>query len=317
MARTDRLGSPAPRAGDAVASVVVPAHDEESVVGALLHALADGETDVVVVANGCSDRTAAVAREVPGVRVVETPVASKMRALALGDRHASGFPRFYVDADVVLGAADLRLLVDALREPGVHAVGPERRLDLTGAGWLVRAYYSVWARLPGVRRELYGRGVIGVDEAGHRRLAGWPETMADDLVAAMSFAPEELRVVAGAGVLIRGPRTYRDLLRRRVRAMTGNRRLARDAAAPPLRPAGGGLTTLVSLTRHEPRLLPAVAVFLGTALLARTRARWAVARGSTVWLRDESSRLPDRQPGPPRTTGAASTASADQRERSS
>lgn len=320
MARTDRPDSPAPPVGGTVASVVVPAHDEESVLGELLRALTSGGTpvDVVVVANGCSDGTAAVARGVPGVRVVETPVPSKMRALALGDRHVSSFPRFYVDADVVLDAADLHLLVAALREAGTHAVGPERRLDLTGASWLVRAYYSVWTRLPGVRRELYGRGVIGVDEAGHHRLADWRETMADDLVAAMSFSPEELRVVPGAEVLIRTPRTYPDLLRRRVRAMTGNRRLARDAAAPPQRPAGNGLTTLVSLTRHEPRLLPAVAVFLGTAVLARSRARWAVARGSTVWLRDESSRRPDRQhPGPTRTTAAASTAAADPGERSS
>src|SRR5690606_22837399 len=102
-----------------------------------------------------------------------------------------------------------------------------------------------------------GRGVIGVDETGHRRLSGWRDTMADDLLAAMSFAPDELRVVESAEVRIRPPRLYRDLLRRRVRAMTGNRRLARDHSAPALRGAGGELRTLASLVRSEPRLLPA------------------------------------------------------------
>lgn len=313
MARTDTSGTiPAGTGAAEPGCVVVPAHDEAAVIGRLLQALtaAGPGLEVVVVANGCTDATAEVARAFPGVRVLETPVPSKMHALALGDRHASHFPRFYVDADVVISAADVAALAAALREPGVHAVGPERRLDLTASSWMVRAYYSVWSQLPGVRRELYGRGVIGVDEVGHRRLAGWRDTMADDLVAAMSFAPEELRVVPTTEVIIRAPREYGDLLRRRVRAMTGNRRLARDPAAPPLRGAGGGVPTLVALTRRDPRLLPAVAVFLATAVLARARARWALARGSTTWLRDESSRRVDPPSGPHSTT-AASTARAE------
>lgn len=318
MARTDApttasAGTGAGRLG----SVVVPAHDEAAVIGRLLHALtADGTgLEVVVVANGCTDATAEAARAVPGVHVVETPVASKMHALALGDRHVTRFPRFYVDADVVVGADDLAVLATALREPGVHAVGPGRHLDLAASSWLVRSYYSVWCRLPGVQRELYGRGVIGVDEAGHRRLAGWRDTMADDLVAAMSFAPEELRVVPAAEARIVPPREYGDLLRRRVRAMTGNRQLARDPHAPPLRGAGGGVAILAALARREPGLLPAVAVFLITAALARARARWALARGSTTWLRDESSRRVDPPSSP--TTTPASAASTPRAERSS
>lgn len=310
MARTETpLPSSVHAGASSVGAVVVPAHNEESVLGELLDALTAGPPglEVVVVANGCTDSTADVARAVPGVRVLETPVPSKMRALALGDRHVATFPRFYVDGDVVISAEDLRDLARALDEPGVHAVGPRRRLDMAGANWLVRAYYSVWTRLPGVTSELYGRGVIGVDEAGHRRLSDWRDTMADDLVAAMSFTPDELRVVDSAEVRIRPPLRYRDLLRRRARAMTGNRRLALDHSAPPLRGAGGGLLTLVSLVRSEPRLLPAVAVFLGTAAVARLRARWAVARGSTVWLRDESSRRVAPS-GPRSTPGAASTA---------
>ncbi|WP_324649595.1 glycosyltransferase [Georgenia sp. H159] len=273
-------------------SIIIPAHNEESVIGALLTALTAERTDaeIVVVANGCTDGTARAARTFPGVRVLETPVPSKMGALALGDREASRFPRFYVDADVVLGSADLRELGAALRLPGVHAAGPTRHLVMDGVSWTVRAYYTVWSRLPGVATELYGRGVIAVDEVGHGRLAAWRAAMSDDLVAAMSFAPDELRVVDTARVLIRPPRHYRDLLRRRVRAMTGNRQLTRDTGAPGLRASRTGIGTLATLARREPATLPAIAVFLGTAVVSRARARWAVARGNTEWLRDESSR---------------------------
>jgi hypothetical protein len=38
----------------------------------------------------------------------------------------------------------------------------------------VRWYYDVWTLLPGTQRGLWGRGVIALNEAGHRRLAGLP-----------------------------------------------------------------------------------------------------------------------------------------------
>jgi hypothetical protein len=84
----------------------VPAHDEHDVIGRLLTGLCRGDDrlDVVVVCNGCTDGTAAVARTFPGVRVIETPVASKRVALRLGNEAARDFPRVYVDADVEIGA---------------------------------------------------------------------------------------------------------------------------------------------------------------------------------------------------------------------
>ena len=138
-----------------VISVVVPAHNEARVIGRLLDRLAPrtqlGQEaaagpaaapdtfEVIVVANGCTDDTARVAASYgPGVTVAEVPVASKQGALVAGDEAARGFPRIYVDADVELGAADIRALGDALSAPGALAAGPERVLDLAGRPWTVR-----------------------------------------------------------------------------------------------------------------------------------------------------------------------------------
>ena len=71
-------------------SVIIPAHNEGSVIARTLQAMTDGaepgELDVIVVCNGCSDNTSAVARRFGApVRVVETDVASKTHALNLGD----------------------------------------------------------------------------------------------------------------------------------------------------------------------------------------------------------------------------------------
>ena len=276
-------------------SVVVPAHNEARVIGRLLGQLAaavrPGELDVIVVANGCTDDTAEVAAAFgPPVRVVSIPVASKRAALVAGDEAARDFPRMYVDADVELGTEDIRALDEALRRSGALAGGPQRVLALAGSPWLVRWYYDVWARLPEVRSGLFGRGVIGLSEAGHARVASLPPLLADDLAASLVFAPEERVIVAGARVVIHPPRTAGDLLRRRVRATMGVTQVEQEEDAPGstarTRPAD-----LLAIIGWSPRMALRVGVFMGVAVIARLRARRAVRhRDYSKWLRDESSR---------------------------
>lgn len=286
-----------------VTSIVIPAHNEGRVIGRLLDALLDGTPaagpDIVVVCNGCTDDTAAVAAaRGPRVRVVEIPTPSKHRALRVGDEHARGFPRLYVDADVVVGAADVRALADTLAtDPALLAAAPGRDIPLTGCAWPVRAYYRVWQLLPAVREGLFGRGVIAVTEPGHARLAALPPLMADDLAASLAFAPAERRVVESARVVVLPPRTWGDLIKRRVRAATSSAELERfqaarasDPAAPPPS-ARTGTGDLRALLRAQPRLLPGVVVFVVAALAARRGSRKAIRTGDfSTWLRDESSR---------------------------
>lgn len=302
-----------------VTSIVIPAHNEGRVIGRLLDALlADTSVpgpDIVVVCNGCTDDTARVAAgRGDRVRVVEIPTPSKHQALRVGDEHARGFPRLYVDADVVVGAADVRALVGALeRNPELLAAAPGRDIPLAGCAWPVRAYYRVWQRLPAVREGLFGRGVIAVTEPGHERLAALPPLMADDLAASLAFGPGERRVVEAARVVVRPPRTWSDLIRRRVRAATSSAEFERYQAArraeapesvsvseqaPERAPepvseqtARTGTADLRALLWARPALLPGVVVFVVAALAARRGSRKAIRdQDFSTWLRDESSR---------------------------
>ncbi|MEC4574215.1 glycosyltransferase [Streptomyces virginiae] len=283
-------------------SIVIPAHNEGRVIGRLLDALlADSPssgTDIVVVCNGCTDDTARVAgARGDRVRVVEIPTPSKHTALRVGDEHARGFPRLYVDADVVVGAADVRALTGALAaDPDLLAAAPGRDVPPTGCAWPVRAYYRVWQRLPAVREGLFGRGVIAVTEEGHKRIAALPPLMADDLAASLAFGPGERRVVEAARVVVRPPRTWPDLIRRKVRAATSSAEFerfqaAREAGAGAAPSARTGASDLRALLRADPELLPAVMVFAAAALAARRGARKAIRdQDFSTWLRDESSR---------------------------
>lgn len=276
-------------------TVVVPAHNEERVIGRLLRQLVcpseSDDLDVIVVANGCSDDTAKVAASFgPPVRVVVLSDASKREALKAGDHLARGFPRIYVDADVEVGAQDIRALAAALGSSGVLAAAPERELDLSGGPWLVRWYYDVWTRLPEVRRGLFGRGVVGVSAEGYQRIADLPPVIADDLVASLVFRPAERAIVSDARAVIHPPRTVADLVRRRVRAAIAVTQVERTEATPDAS-ARTSLSDLAAIAWADPRMVPRVTIFLSVAVLARLRARRSVRlSGYSTWLRDESSR---------------------------
>jgi Glycosyl transferase family 2 len=278
-----------------VTTVVIPAHNEGQVIRRLLEQLINGadpgEMDIIVVANGCTDNTAEVAASCgPAVRVVNVPAASKHEALTAGDRAAASFPRIYVDADLELRIDDVRALTAALSQPGVLAAAPRRELVMAGRPWQVRWYYDVWTLLPGVQRGLWGRGVIAVNEAGHRRLAGLPRLQADDLAASLVFEPHETALVPGAQVIIHPPTTFAGLLCRRTRCVTGTAQIERaqglDGSADQTR-----ISDLTAIIRRRPGMLPRVGYFLSVAVFARLRASRARARGDyQTWLRDESSR---------------------------
>lgn len=294
MLTADGASAPGGDQSPPLASVVVPAHNEERSLGRLLQALAadvrGGRLELVVVCNGCTDDTAALARRtLPAANVVEIAVASKHAALVRGDREARTFPRVYVDADVVVEGTDIRALVAPLLAGQALVSAPARDLDNAGASRLVRSYYRIWERLGTVRSGLYGRGVIAVSEAGYQRLTERPDVMGDDLFVELSFDADERVLVPEARSRIRVPRTAADLLRRRVRAAEGNRALYDSRAGGATQRQS--LRDVAAVARTDPRLAPDVPVFVAITAVARL---WAAARrrraGERGWLRDESSR---------------------------
>jgi hypothetical protein len=154
----------------------------------------------------------------------------------------------------------------------------------------VRAYYRVWQRLPAVREGLFGRGVIAVSKEGHARIAALPPLMADDLAASLAFTAEERRVVGGARVVVHPPRTWQDLIKRRIRAMVSTAQVE-EHRRPQEASARTSTADLKAMLRKEPKLITSVVVFAAAAVVARRQAQKAIrARDFDTWLRDDSSR---------------------------
>ncbi len=277
------------------ASVVIPAHDEEAVIARTLRALTEGlagvELEIIVVCNGCRDRTAAIARAVsPAVRVEEIAEASKVAALNRGDELASAFPRIYLDADVVVSGRSVSAIVKALAAPGRLSAEPRPRMELAGCSIWVRRWYAVWLALHGEIPGKIGCGVVAVSEAGRARFASFPRVIADDLFARAHFSSQELQAVAGAEAIVRAPRTISDLIRIKTRSRLGSDELAlrypdlaarHSAGRPPSRRPW----------QIPLRLWPWIPFYLMTAVLIRQRAARQFANlSSYAWERDRSSR---------------------------
>jgi glycosyltransferase involved in cell wall biosynthesis len=251
-----------------------------------------GELDVIVVPNGCTDDTVAVAAAFGSpVRVLSIASASKPGATTAGDRAARGFPRVYLDADVEIGVEDLRAMQKELERPGVLAAAPEREFVMAGRSWAVRWFYDIWTRLPEVQRGLFGRGVIAISEAGHARVIALQPVIADDLAVSLAFEPDERVIVSEARVLIHPPRTFADLLRRRMRVTESITQIKTTPGMPNPDISLTQPSTLFSLARTGPRMTLRVCFFLGVSLVAKMGAKHsALLHDYSVWHRDESSR---------------------------
>jgi glycosyltransferase involved in cell wall biosynthesis len=279
---------------DPMVSIVVPAHNEEAVIGTslsrLLTGTAPGEFDVIVVPNACADRTAEVARAVPGVRVLETSVPGKVNALRVGDAECRTFPRVYLDADVELTGDAVRALVAAAGRPGVLACAPVPELDLAGVGIVAKRMHRVHEQMVAPGRALAGVGVYVLTKEGHARVFPMPDVISDDGWVHNSFTPEERIVVREARSLVRPARTVSAHLNRRIRVRQGNRQLA--ALGRPAPQGRLGLRSLVKLVTSRRVSVLDAGCYLAVQLLDRSFTRLR-GRGAVRWGSDASSRVSD------------------------
>lgn len=277
-------------------SVVIPAHDEASVIGRLLRRLVDsdleGRLEIVVVANGCTDDTAAIAAGIPPVRVVVIPQTSKIAALNAGDAAATEFPRAYVDADITVTGDAILAVADALSDEGPLVGAPRLVVDVDAASLLVRWFYRVWALTDYRVAGAVGSGVYVVSAAGRQRFGRFPEVIADDLYVRNHFTAAERVVVDEYTFTLRAPRTFRSFLRRQTRITAGNQQLAERFPALTRDEASSTRALLGRVARRPSLWLPAI-TYVTSAVISRLgasrmRGRWA----AQPWNRDETSRLP-------------------------
>ncbi|MEP3035996.1 MAG: glycosyltransferase [Pseudoruegeria sp.] len=183
-------------------SIIIPANNEADLIGRCLGSLLTGKGpdrgEVIVVANGCSDDTAACAAAFSNkfalkgwaLTVIDLKQGGKPNALNAGDAAAKGDKRVYLDADIVVSPDLLAQLDDILsKEAPVYASGTMRIAQ--AETWVSRAYGRIYARVPFMTHGVPGAGLFAVNAAGRARWGDFPQIISDDTFVRLSFSPNE------------------------------------------------------------------------------------------------------------------------------
>lgn len=150
-------------------SLIIPAYNEERCLQACLDSVfgqARPFDEVIVVDNGSSDKTAAIARRYPGVRLITEPQRGRVFAREAGFAAARGDILARIDADAVLPSDWTTKVAAFYARPG------NTQTAWTGGAF----FYNV--RFPRTVSWLYNRLVFGFNRllAGHPTL--WGSNMA-------------------------------------------------------------------------------------------------------------------------------------------
>ena len=180
-------------------SVIIPAYNEEKTIGRCLTSLLEGSnTDniqIIVVCNGCSDKTAEKARLFePKVEVLDIETGSKTLALNMGDSLASYFPRFYIDADIIVSQKSLWKVAEVLESGEFLAAAPKMKIDLDKVSFAVKSYYKIWLKTPYTYQGMPG-GIYGLTAAGRERFGDFPDIISDDGFVRLQFDFSERKTV--------------------------------------------------------------------------------------------------------------------------
>ena len=186
-----------------VLSVIVPASNEAGFIDGCLSALftsqpVPGGAEVIVVANGCRDDTAARARrfaieaKAAGWRleVIERREGGKIGALNAGDVAARGDLRAYLDADVTVSPELMAQLERALSVDAPRYASGRPEISAPQSA-LTRAYARFWQTLPFAQSVAPGYGLFAVNAAGRARWGAFPEIISDDTFVRLQFSPAE------------------------------------------------------------------------------------------------------------------------------
>ncbi|MCB1350425.1 MAG: glycosyltransferase family 2 protein [Maritimibacter sp.] len=189
-------------------SVIIPAHNEAGYLGRTLEALFASEVSgldaqAIVVANGCTDDTAAIAQgyeaqaQAAGwaLTVVDSAEGGKPLALDLGEAEARGRVLIYLDADVIVSPGVIAALARAL-DTDRPLYGGGTPIVTRSPSAVTRAYTRMWTRMPFFETRAPGFGLFAINRAGRARWGTWPRITGDDAFARLVFAPEERVQVA-------------------------------------------------------------------------------------------------------------------------
>lgn len=274
-----------------MASVIVPAHNEASVIQSCLDSIIhqDNVSEIIVACNGCTDNTAElVHKHYPNVICLDIEKPSKTNALNEAEKHTTSFPIFYLDADTMIEPKTIAKITENMETTGLMLTAPTPNINASESSWVVKQYYKIWINLPYIKEGVIGTCSFIMSEEGRKRFNHFPDIINDDGFVRCCFDSHERENIKGTSIHIKAPKTLYSLIKIKTRARLGNMQL--EASKLCTRPKQANYSESIKQRLLSKEFIPTV-VYILIALFIRLRASKQFRQlDSYQWEKDLTSR---------------------------
>jgi glycosyltransferase involved in cell wall biosynthesis len=278
-----------------MATIIVPAHNEASVIEDCLNSIVNqtGIDHVIVACNGCSDDTVEIVKsKYPNTICLDIEKPSKTNALNVAEAKAKelgiSYPIFYIDADTQISPNAIKHISDSMHNSNILLSAPTPKIDTSQSSWLVKTYYKVWLKLPYIKEGVIATCSFIVSEEGRKRFDVFADVIGDDGFIRCHFKNKEIANIKGAEIYIRAPKNIYSLIKIKTRARLGNMELIERNKCPIQEAKSYGNVMRSKLLSKD---FFATSIYIAIALVIRVRASAQFKKISTYqWETDDSSR---------------------------
>ena len=278
-----------------MATVIVPAHNEASVIEACLNSIINqsGVDHIIVPCNGCTDNTVEIVQtKFPSAVCLDIEKPSKTNALNIAEKKSQelgvSYPIFYIDADTQLSENCIPHISKAMANSPIKLSAPTPIINTKHSSWLVKTYYKVWTRLPYIKEGVIATCSFIVSEEGRQRFDKFADVIGDDGFIRCHFKNSEISNIEGAEIYITAPKDIFSLIKIKTRARLGNMELIARKKCPIQEAKNYGNVMKTRLLSKE--FLP-TSIYILIALVIRIRAQMQFKKlDSYQWEKDTSSR---------------------------
>jgi glycosyltransferase involved in cell wall biosynthesis len=278
-----------------MATVIVPAHNEASVIEDCLNSIINqsGIDNIIVACNGCTDNTVEiVTTKFPSVTCLDIEKPSKTNALNVAEEKAKAlgisYPVFYIDADTQLSENAIQHISQVMDTGDVLLSAPTPIINTDKSSFLVKTYYKVWTNLPYIKEGVIATCSFIVSEEGRQRFDKFADVIGDDGYIRCHFKNKEIANIKGAEIYITAPKDIFSLIKIKTRARLGNMELIAKDKCPVREEKHYGN---VMKERLFSKNFFSTSIYIAIALIIRVRANAQFKKLSTyTWEKDTSSR---------------------------
>jgi len=222
-----------------MATVIVPAHNEASVIEDCLNSIINqsGVDHIIVPCNGCTDNTVDIVKtKFPNVVCLDIEKPSKTNALNVAEEKAKelgiSHPIFYIDTDTQLSENAIQHISEIMDSGEVLLAAPTPKINTNKSSFLVKTYYKVWTNLPYIKEGVIATCSFIVSEEGRQRFDKFADVIGDDGYIRCHFKNKEIANIKGAEIYITAPKDIFSLIKIKTRARLGNMELIAKNKCP-------------------------------------------------------------------------------------